>query len=70
MIKREIDALPRNSKYLEFSPSLELIRSGLEKLCASLHITEKEKRFSITFVVNSVSEHNTLLESKDLAVFF
>ena len=56
MIKLEIIVQPKTEKYIEFSQSLEFIRSNLQKLCMSLSVTEKDKTFSIVATMVSAEQ--------------
>jgi len=68
MIKLEITVLPKNSKYLEFSQSMESIKSDLEQLCNLVHITEKDKEFRIIFGVDSIRDFTVIIHSKELHI--
>ena len=68
MIKLEIIVQPKKEKYLEFSQSLDFIKSDLMKLCAFLSITEKNKTYSIIADLVSVEQLITILYSKELSI--
>ena len=68
MIKLEIIVQPKNEKYIEFSQSLEFIRSNLQKLCMSLSVTEKDKTFSIVATMVSAEQLAKILRSTALAI--
>jgi hypothetical protein len=66
MIKLEITILPKSSKQLEFSQSLNFIKPDLERLCSSLKVSEKNHTFTVTMVVDSVKKLMAALHSKEL----
>jgi hypothetical protein len=66
MIKLEIIVQPKHEKYLEFSQSLELIKSEILKLCTTLSITEEDKNFSIVATLVSAEQLATILKSTSL----
>jgi hypothetical protein len=68
MIKLEITVLPKSSKYLEFSQSMESIKSDLEQLCNFLQITEEDKAFKIILGVGSIRDFTIILHSKELSI--
>ncbi len=68
MIKLEITVLPKNSKYLEFSQSMESIKSDLEQLCKLVHITEEDKEFRIILGVDSIRDFTVIIHSKELRI--
>jgi len=68
MIKLEIIVQPKTEKYLEFSQSLEFVKSDLQKLCTSLSITEKDKTFSIIARMASAEQLAKILRSTALSI--
>ena len=68
MIKLEIVVQPKTEKYLEFSQSLEFIKSDLLKLCTSLSVTEKDKSFFIIATLASAEQLATILKSIALSL--
>ena len=66
MIKLEITILPKSSKHLEFSQTLDFIKPDLERLCSSLEVSKKNKTFTIMLIVNSVKKLMVALHSKEL----
>jgi hypothetical protein len=68
MIKLEIIVQPKTEKYLEFSQSLEFVKSDLLKLCTSLSITEKDKTFSIIATLVSAEQLAKVLRSAALGI--
>lgn len=68
MIKLEIVVQPKKEKYLEFSQSLDFIKSDLIKICTSLSINEKNKTYSITAGLVSVEQLINILHSKELSI--
>jgi len=68
MIKLEIIVQPKTEKYLEFSQSLEFIKSNLEKLCTSLSVSEKDKTFSIIATMASTEQLEKILQSTALCI--
>ncbi len=68
MIKLEIIVKPKSEKYLEFSQSLNFIKSDLEQLCNSVTISEEDKVFSIIADLSSVKQLTTVLHSTELSI--
>ncbi len=68
MIKLEIIVKPKSEKYLEFSQSLDFIKSNLKQLCNSVLITEVDGVFSIIADLNSVKQLTTVLRSTELSI--
>ncbi len=53
MINLKIAVWPKSIKYLEFSQTLEVIKTDLQKHCMRLTVIEKENTFSIVADLNS-----------------
>ncbi len=68
MIKLDIKVQPKSTKYLEFSQSLESIKSDLKQLCASLLITEENNTFSLIADINSPEQLTKMFCSKELSI--
>ena len=68
MIKLEITVLPKSSKYLEFSQSMESIKSDLEQLCKTFQIIEEDKAFRIILGADSIRDFTVILHSKELSI--
>ena len=68
MIKLEIIVKPKSEKYLEFSQSLNFIKSNLEQLCNSVTLSEEDKVFSIIADLSSVKQLTTFLHSTELSI--
>ncbi len=66
MIKLEITILPKSSKQLEFSQSLDFIKPDLERLCNSLKVSQNNKTFTVMMIVDSIKMLTTALHSKEL----
>jgi hypothetical protein len=68
MIKLEISVSPQQSKYLEFSQSLNSIIPDLKQRCTTFQISEQDKTFSILLHVESIQELSAVLHSKELGI--
>jgi len=68
MLKLEIIVKPKIEKHLEFSQSLDFIKSDLEQLCNSVLISEVDGVFSIIAYLNSVRQLTTILHSTELRI--
>ena len=66
MLQLKIKIRPKRIKYLEFSQSLESLKTDLIKQCASLLITKKNKSFTIITELNSIEKLIRFLSSKEL----
>ncbi len=68
MIKLEITVLPKCTKSLELTQSLDSIKPDLEQLCTSFILTKEDKVFIITINVDSFQEFQTVLYSKEVSI--
>ena len=68
MIKLEITVLPKCTKSLELSQSLDSIKPDLEKLCTSVILTKEDKKFLIAINVDSFQDFQTVLYSKEVSI--
>ena len=68
MIKLEIIVQPKSVKYLEFTQTLEAIKSDLQKHCIRLTVIEKEKSFSITADLESDEQLKAIINSKEISI--
>ena len=68
MINLEITAKPKRNKYLEFSQTLEQIKTDLQKLCFRLTIIEEKNSFSIVADLKSNDQLSVIINSKEVSV--
>ena len=68
MIKLTITVLPKRTKYLEFSQSMDSIVPDIKQLCASTKVSEKDKEFTIIINVDSVKKLKATLQSKEFSI--
>ncbi len=68
MIKLTVTVLPKRTKYLEFSQSMDSMMPDLKQLCASMKVSEKDKEFTIIINVDSVKKLTAILQSKEFSI--
>ena len=68
MIKLEITVLPKCTKSIELSQSLDSIKPDIEQLCTSVILTKEDKMFLIVINVDSFQEFQTVLYSKEVSI--
>ena len=68
MIKLEIIVQLKSEKYLEFSQSLEFIKSDLLNFCTSLSVIENGNTFSIIATLVSAEQLAKVLRSTALGI--
>jgi len=68
MIKLEISILPKYTKSLELSQSLDSIVPDLEQLCTSVILKKEDKDFIIVVNMESFQEFQTVLYSKEVSI--
>jgi len=68
MIKLEITILPKCTKSLELTQSLDFIKPDLEQLCTSFILTKEDKVFIVAIIVDSFQEFQTVLYSKEVSI--
>ncbi len=68
MINLEITVWPKNTKYREFSQTLEQIKGDLKKHCIRLTIVDKENGFLITADLKSKKQLSTIINSKEISI--
>ncbi len=68
MINLEITAKPKKNKYLEFSQTLEQIKTDLQKLCFRLTVIEEKNTFTIVAKLRSNDQLSAIINSKEISV--
>ncbi len=68
MINLEITAKPKRNKFLEFSQTLEQIKTDLQKLCFRLTIIEEKNTFTIVADLKSNDQLSAIINSNEVSV--
>jgi hypothetical protein len=68
MIKLKITVLPKCTKSLELTQSLDSIKPDLEQLCTSFILTKEDKVFILAIIMDSFQEFQTVLYSKEVSI--
>ena len=68
MLKLEILVMPLNSKQVEFSQTLESLKSKLQNLCFNIISDEQDKSFFLSADFQSENKLIEVLQSKELCI--